>query len=175
MKSFLIAMVCITFTFPALGQTADDAASRDDVIALLQTMHSHDLLQKLMSAQSSGIRQMLHDQMAKEKGTVPPDFDAHFSKVMDQLLKEMPVDDITQAMIPAYQKHFTHGDIESMNAFYASAVGQKVLEELPAVTQEGMQAAMPIMLNYIGTWRERMQKEMEKDSTKAGKESTVQN
>jgi hypothetical protein len=88
-------------------------------------------------------------------------------KMMDDLFKNMPIDEITQAMIPAYQKHFTKGDIEAMNAFYSSPVGQKVLEELPAVMQEGMQAAMPIMSAYITESKGRMGqeiKEMEKDS-----------
>ncbi len=40
-----------------------------------------------------------------------------------------------------------------MNAFYSSPVGQKVLHELPAVMQEGNQAAMPIMSKYLGEWK----------------------
>ena len=34
-------------------------------------------------------------------------------KMMDELAKDMPVDEITEAMIPAYQAHFTHADIEA--------------------------------------------------------------
>jgi hypothetical protein len=86
---------------------------------------------------------------------------------MDDLIKAMPIDEITQAMIPAYQKHFTKSDIDAMNAFYSSPVGQKVLQQLPVVMQEGSQAAMPILSRYITEWKDRMQqdlKEMEKDS-----------
>jgi len=79
----------------------------------------------------------------------------------DELNKSMPIDEIMQAMIPAYQKHFTHGDIEAMSAFYSSPVGQKVLEELPAVTQEGMSAAVPILSQYLSQWQERMKRELE--------------
>jgi hypothetical protein len=88
-------------------------------------------------------------------------------KAMDDLVKTMPIDEITEAMIPAYQKHFTKSDIEAMNTFYSSPVGQKVLEELPAVMQEGSQAAMPIMSKYLTEWKTRMEqeaKEMEKDA-----------
>lgn len=173
MKHLLIAITCFFLSAPGIAQSADAPASRDDVILLLQTMHSHELLQKMLAAQSSAMRQMLHDQVVREKGTVPPDFEEHFAKITDEMMKGMPVDDIAQAMIPAYQKHFNHGDIEAMNAFYASPVGQKVLEELPAVTQEGMQAAMPIMNKYLADWKERMRTEMN-HSPKAGKNSTVQ-
>lgn len=82
----------------------------------------------------------------------------------------MPFDEITQAMIPTYQQHFTKGDIEAMNAFYSSPVGQKVLQQLPVVMQEGSKAAMPIVSRYLGEWKDRMaqeMKEMEKSAPKA--------
>jgi len=161
MKRLLIALACLALSLPLVAQNADEPASKDDVILYLRTMHSHDLLQKLIAAQSVTTRQLLHDQLMKEKGTVPPDFEARFSKMNDELLKGMPIDEIVQAMIPAYQKHFTHGDIEAMNAFYSSRIGQKVLEELPAVMQEGMQAAMPIMSRYLSEWQQRMKHEFQ--------------
>jgi hypothetical protein len=77
-------------------------------------------------------------------------------------VKNMPMDEITQAMIPAYQQHFTRGDIQAMNTFYSSSVGQKVLEQLPAVMQEGMQAATPIISKYVSEWQERMQQDLKK-------------
>jgi uncharacterized protein len=76
--------------------------------------------------------------------------------MMGELIKNMPVDEMEEAMIPTYQKHFTHGDIEAMNAFYSSPVGQKVLRELPGVMQEGMQAMRPIMNKYIEDSKQRM-------------------
>jgi hypothetical protein len=77
-------------------------------------------------------------------------------------------------MIPAYQKHFTKSDLEAMNTFYPSAVGQKVLQQLPAVTQEGSQAAMPILGRYVSEWKERRQQdlqEMEKDFPKQNQQA----
>jgi hypothetical protein len=155
------AALCLALTAPAFAQTASsEPASRDDVILYLRTMHSHDLMQKMMEAQSQSMQQMFRDQLGKDKG-LPPDFEAHFKKVMADLVKGMPVDEMTQAMIPAYQKHFTKGDIEAMNTFYSSPVGQKVLQELPVVTQEGMQEMMPILNKYIGEWKDRMQQEFQ--------------
>ena len=163
MKRLLIAIACLAFSLPCLAQNADDPASRDDIILLLQTMHSHDLLQKTMEVQAQSMRQLFHDMLLKDTGKVPPDFDARFKKAMADLIKGMPMDEIMQAMIPAYQKHFTHGDIAAMNTFYSSPVGQKVLEELPAVMQDGMRAATPILIKYIGDGQERMKRELEPD------------
>jgi hypothetical protein len=175
MKRFLIAFACFVFFACALvqrglAQSADEPATRDDVILYLRTMHSHDMFRRTMEVQSQAIQQLLHDQMVKDTGSVPAEFDARMKKCMEDLDKNMPIDQITEAMIPAYQSHFTKGDLEAMNAFYSSPVGQKVLEQLPAVMQEGMQAALPIMSNYLSEWKARLDKEfkeMEKTPSSA--------
>jgi len=161
MRVPLIATLCLVLAAPCFAQAADtDPATKDDMILFFRTMHSHDMLQRMMEVQLNSMHQLMHDQLEQEKG-VPPDFETRWKKVMDDLLKNMPVDEMTQAMIPAYQKHFTRGDIAAMNAFYASPVGQKVLEELPVVTQEGLQQMMPVLSKYLDQWKERMHKEFE--------------
>lgn len=173
MKRWWIAVVaCFFFAMPAIAQNADDPASKDEVILYLRTMHSHDLMQKMITVQVQSMQALVREQLKKEKGSVPADFDVRMKKAMDDLVKNMPIDEITQAMIPSYQKHFTHGDIEAMNTFYSSPVGQKVLQELPAVTQEGMQEAMPIMSKYLSDWQERMKHEFD-DSNAGRKGKTV--
>jgi hypothetical protein len=162
-KPFFIAVMCLASSLPGLAQAANEPASRDEIILYLRTMRSHDMLQRTMEVQSQTMRQLLHDQLLNEKGKLPPDFDAHMKRAMDDLIKNLPSDEIIQAMIPAYEKHFTKGDIEAMNAFYSSPVGQKVLEQLPAVLQEGNQAAMPIMNKYLTEWRERMKNDLESE------------
>jgi hypothetical protein len=165
-----IATLCLALAAPGLAQTSDtDPATKNDVILYLRTMRSHDMMQRTMEVEFQSMQQLLHDQILQEKGAAPPDFDTHMKKMMDDLRKNMPVDEIVDAMIPAYQNHFTQSDIQAMNAFYSSPVGQKVLEQSPAVMQEGMQAAMPIMSKYLTEWKQRMQedaKELEKSSSK---------
>lgn len=161
MKHLLIALACLALSLPSLAQKAEDPASKDDIILYLRTMHSHDLMQKMITVQFQSMRELMHDQLLKDKGSVPPDFDTRIQKMLDELAKDMPIDEITQAMIPAYQKHFTHGDIDAMNAFYSSAVGQKILQELPAVMQEGTQAALPTMSKYLSDFQEKMKNEFE--------------
>ena len=161
MKRFLTAFLCLLAAASAFAQSGDQTPSRDDVIIYLRTMHSHDMLMKTMQVQAESIRQLYRDLMLKEKGKVPDNFDSVFKNAMDDLIKGMPSDDIVQAMIPAYQKHFTKSDIDAMNAFYSSPVGQKVLEQLPSVLQEGNQAAMPILSKYLGEWQGRMKQQFE--------------
>jgi uncharacterized protein len=165
MKRLLIAIACLAFCVSGLvqsglAQAAQEPAFSDDVILYLRVMHTHDLMQKMIQVQSQTMQQMFHDQFAKDKASLPANFEANFKKAMADLLKNMPIDEMTEAMIPAYQKHFTKGDLEAMSAFYSSPVGQKVLEELPSVMQDGIQAAMPIMTKYIDDWKGRMDQEL---------------
>jgi hypothetical protein len=173
MRVSLIATLCLALSAPAWAQTADtDPATKDDIILYFRTMHSYDMMQRMMEVQSQSMQQLLRDQIAKEKA-VPPDFDVRMKKAMDDLIKGMPVDEMTQAMIPAYQKHFTRGDIQAMNAFYSSPVGQKVLQELPVVTQEGMQEMMPVLSKYLSAWKDRMQQDLEGTGNSQSKPTQV--
>ena len=175
MKAFLMAALCLAFAAPVLAQTSDtDPATKDDVILYLRTMHSHDMIQRTLEAMLKPMHQMFHDQFQKDHKSLPADFEAKFNKMIDETIKGMPIDEMTQASVPVYQKHFTRGDIEKLNSFYASPTGQKVLEEMPAVTGDSMQAMMPIMRKYLDEAKERMQrqiKEMEESQSKTDSSS----
>jgi uncharacterized protein len=168
MRMFWIATLFVALAAPALAQSVDnEPPSRDDIILYLRTMRTHDMMQRIMETQAGSMQQLLREMIAKEKGSVPADFDAHFKKSMDELIKGMPTDEIVESMIPSYQRHFTKTDITAMNAFYSSVVGQKVLEQLPAVIQEGNQAAMPILAKYISDWKEKMESEFGQETSPA--------
>jgi len=169
MNRFFTAFFCLIVAvccWPqnTLAQNPDEPASRDDVILYMRTMHSHDTMQRTMQVQADSMRALFRDQFMKDTGKLPPNFDSKFKQAMDDLVKNMPLDEISNAMIPAYQKHFTKSDIQAMNAFYSSPVGQKVLEELPAVLQDGNQAAMPLLSKYLSDWQAQIKKVFEEDS-----------
>jgi hypothetical protein len=163
----IVAACCLPQN--SLAQTSDEPASRDDVILYMRTMRTHDLMQRTMRVQVDAMHALMREQIMKDKGKLPPDFDAKFKKETDDLLMNLPLDEIVDAMIPAYQNHFTKSDIQAMNAFYSSPVGQKVLEELPAVLQEGNQAAMPMLSKYLSAWQARMKNDLESPEKPAGK------
>ncbi len=62
-----------------------------------------------------------------------PEKEERAFKLTDDMLKNFPVDEIIDAMIPVYQKHFTKGNIDDLLAFYSTPTGQKVIKELPAI------------------------------------------
>ena len=60
------------------------------------------------------MHQMIHEQFMKDKDKLPSDFEARMKKMMDDSMKSFPWDEMMQAMVPAYQKHFTKGDMDTL-------------------------------------------------------------
>jgi uncharacterized protein len=106
---------------------------------------------------SKPMHKMLHEQYLKAKDKLPADFEDRMNKVMDNMMNEMPFDQMMDAMIPTYQKHFTTGDMEALTAFYSAPVGQKVLRELPSIMSESMESIMPLMRKNIERMTEQVQ------------------
>src|SRR5208282_6302248 len=107
------ALVCLLFTSVSFAQqsAADAPASKEDIERYLDTMHARDLAVSTMNAMTKQMHQMIHAQLEKQ-ANLPPDFEARMDKSMDDMIKEFPVDEVIQAMVPAYQRHLTKGDVE---------------------------------------------------------------
>jgi len=170
MKRLMIVMAaCLALASAGAAQqtAADTPATKEDVQKYLEVMHSREMMTKMMEAMSKPMHQMMREQYLKDKDKLPPDFEERMTKQMDEYMKSLPLEEMLQAMVPAYQKHLTKGDIEGLVAFYSSPTGQKLIKELPAITAEAMQAVMPIIRQKMDAMSQRMQQEvaqMVKDS-----------
>jgi hypothetical protein len=49
---------------------------------------------------------------------------------MDNMTKQIPYDEMMPATGPAYQKHFTKGDMDALVAFYSVPTGQKLFARI---------------------------------------------
>jgi len=169
MKRLLIVLACLALSLPLFAQNADAPASKEDVERYLQAIHSHEMMKQMIVAMSKPMHQMVHDQYMKDKDKLPPDFEAQMNKFMDNTMNEMPFDEMIDAMVPAYQKHFTKGDMDALTAFYSTPTGQKIMHEMPAITAEAMETMMPIMRKSMDRMTARLQEQvaqMTKQSTK---------
>jgi hypothetical protein len=155
----LLCLLSCTFGF-AQQNPADQPATKEDVEKYLQAMHSHEMMQKMVKAMMGPMHQMAHEQYLKNQDRLPADFEARMNAYMDDLMTQMPWDEMMDAMIPAYEKHFTRGDLQALTSFYSSPTGQKILAELPAVTAEAMQTMAPIMQKHLEGMNKRFEQEM---------------
>jgi uncharacterized protein len=58
-----------------------------------------------------------------------------------------PSSAVTDAMVPIYARAFTMEDIQEMTKFYESPVGQKMVKQLPKVTQDSQTTGVQIEQN----------------------------
>jgi len=157
---FVIGLVFV-FSWTCIAQTsADDSpATKADVERYFQIVRSHDMMKKLMATMTQSMHQFMHEQYLKHKDELPADYESKMTARTDELYENMPMDEMMQAMVPAYQKHFSKGDIDNLVAFYSSPTGEKLLRELPAIMAESMQDMMPIMTKYMDTVKQTLLKE----------------
>jgi hypothetical protein len=145
---------------PAQQTPADTPATKEDIQKYLQVMHSREMMTKMVDAMSKPMHQMMHEQYMKDKDRLPADFEVRTNKMMDDMMKSFPRDEMLDAMVPVYQKHFTKSDVDALVAFYSTPTGQKLIKEMPEITGEAMQQMMPLMRKSIDAMTQRMQEEV---------------
>ena len=161
-RILIVSMSCLFLALTAYAQQNgnDSPASKEDVQKYLDAIHSTDMMKQMMQAMSQPMHDMVHQQYLKDQAKLPPDFESRMNGIMDDMLSTMPFGEMMQAMVPVYQKHFNHGDIDSLIAFYSAPIGQKILREMPAITSEAMQSMMPIMRKQMDAVAQRVQQEI---------------
>ena len=164
MKRSLLATSLFLVSFPAFGATqqtpADTPASKEDVEKYLEVTHARAMTTQIMDVMVKQVHQMVHQQLVKDLDKLPPDFESRMTKMTDDMLKNFPVNEMIEAMIPVYEKHWTKSDVQMMVAFYSTPTGQKILRELPATMAEAMQAMQPIIQKQMNGMMERVQQEV---------------
>lgn len=169
----LFVLLCGALLGSALGQDSDSntPATKEDVARYFEVVHSRRMIDQMMDVMSKSVRQLTHDQYFRNKDKLPQDFEEQANKHVDEIFKNMPWDEMMQAMMPAYQRHFTKGDIDSLVAFYSSPTGQKLLRELPGVLSESMQAMTPILEKHMESVKEQVNAEFAQALKDSGKKS----
>jgi uncharacterized protein len=167
-RILICAVLCFFIGSLGFAQTGDDApATKDDVEHYLDAVHARDMMKQMVAAMVKPMHKMVHDEMTKDKDKLPPDFESQMNKTMDEMMKDMPFDEMINAMIPTYQKHFTKGDMDALTAFYSAPTGQKLLRETPQIMAEYMESIEPIMRRSMDKMTGRIQDQiaqMKKDS-----------
>jgi uncharacterized protein len=178
-RIFLALIACLAFAMSGVAQQspADAPATKEDVQKYLDVMRSREMIAQMLDAMSKPMHQMMHEQYLKDKDKLPADFEARMNKMMDDMMKGFPWDEILQSMVPVYQKHLTKGDIDAIVAFYSAPAGQKLLREMPAMMAETMQTMMPLLRKHIEAMTARMQGQvaqmLKESGAKPGEKSQV--
>jgi hypothetical protein len=161
--ALILATACTT-----LGQQAavDTSASREDIRRLFDVMHIRDQMKQIMDQVLEQMKTLNHEQIKKHNPDVTEEEIAKLDAMSGQFLKDLPIDEMLDDMVPVYQRHLTKADVDAMVGFYSSPTGQKILTEMPAMTAEGMQAMQPRMRKMMDDVSEKMEKMAKEEAQK---------
>jgi len=120
-KSLLILSFCIL----SLSVNAQNNSKTEKIKQLLELTGSGKMGIQVMN-------QMM-DSFQKSFTNVPQEF-------WDECKKEMKSEDISNMIIPIYEKYYTETDINQLITFYNSPIGKKMIATMPQITQESMTA-----------------------------------
>jgi len=160
-RSILVFAACLAFASPNFAQqsAADAPASKEDIQRYLDTMNVRDMMKTVMDSMAKTMHQIVHQQVEKQPN-LPADFESRTDKMMDDMIKNFPTDDLLAAMEPVYEKHLTKGEVDALVAFYSTPTGQKILNDLPAMTSEAMQAGVGVAQKMMAKMTQRVQDEV---------------
>ena len=161
MRVFAVGVILFLACSTAFSQPSDPnaPATKEDVENYLQVTHIRETMLQMADAMSKPMHKMVHEQYLKDKDKLPADFEDRMNKMMDGMFKDMPWNEMLDAEIPVYQKHFTKGDVQALIVFYSSPTGQKMMRELPAIMSETMESIMPMIQKQVESIRARLEQE----------------
>lgn len=145
------------FSTQAVAQTGaatSEPASREDVENLFVILKLDRLMQVTMAAAAEQMKTNLPELMKQQNVEIPKE---QLDAMADDIFRDYPMKDVLDSMVPVYQKHLSKLDIANIQTFYQSPTGQKMLNEMPEMSKEAMQAANPVMKQWMATMMQRMQ------------------
>jgi hypothetical protein len=152
-------------------QLLADAASREQLMEMFDVLEVTQQMNSMVETMEKTMRQAapvsnLSDQQKTELAKLDKEL---YVKVMNSDL----MSNMVEAMIPIYQRHFTHADVAAIINFYSSPVGQKLLHEQPQILQELMPTLMTQTQQQMQTivkgmnYTERMQQILDSGHTES--------
>ena len=155
--TLLVLLLGGAFAF-AQQPVLEAPATREDVLQLFSVMQINQQMHAMIDVMMKEQKNLVHDAARRKNPQITQQDLARIDRMMDETVKDFPVEGLLDDMVPVYQKHLTKTDVSAMSTFYSSPTGQKLLREMPAMTSEAMQAAYG-----------RLQKQMEIISERAEK------
>jgi uncharacterized protein len=158
MYRFCVVLLLLTTSALAQQTVADTPATRDDVLRLFSVMNINQQMRTIMDSMMQQQKSLVHDMARRKNPNVSTEDLGRVDRIMDESVKDFPIDGILDDMVPVYQKHLTSADVSAMSAFYSSPTGQKLLREMPAMTSEAMQASYGRLQKQMEAVAERAEK-----------------
>src|SRR5579864_2865136 len=163
----LVLFVATTAFAQQPAPSSDDTpATKEDIQKLFEIMQIHQQMRQVMDAMMKQQTAMIDETLRKRYPQTSAEKIARADRMIQETMKDMPMDAILDDMIPIYQRHFSKTDIDAMSTFYASPTGQKMMKEMPALTTEAMQVSYARMQKQMEAMMQRAEQIVKEDQQK---------
>jgi uncharacterized protein len=146
-----ILLLAVSVCFAQQPSSDVSPATKEDILRLFESMQVKQQMRSVMDAMMKQQTALVHETIRKRYPAASEEKIATFDNMMQESMRNFPVDALLDDMIPVYAKHLTHTDVEAMSTFYSSPTGQKLLREMPEMTSESMQVAYARMEKQMDT------------------------
>lgn len=169
---FSIAIFSLFLSLPLLAQQAAqdtaaiDQSTRDEVVRFMELIQVRSRMTMMLDNMRVQQKRIAEQSLKQEKPDATPQDLQRADQVIDTALNSVlsgqTVDEMIDALVPVYQRHFSKADLDGILAFYTSPVGQKLQNEQPAIMQESMQATTDIISKKLPEIKQAMKAQMDK-------------
>lgn len=133
-KNLILIAICLIFS---IGAVAQNQTKEADIKTLLRLMQSDKMIDSMTDNMLTMLKQQAQTEMKGEKERAT--FEA-YSDFLIQETRALSKKLIDVESVNIYDKHLTHDEIKDLIKFYESPTGKKLLEVMPQITTELMQA-----------------------------------
>lgn len=123
---FTLIALTLCLSLPAFAQESAAANTKEQDIRQLLVLTKANEMGDHVIAQMSAMMQQAN-----------PNISAEF---MALFREEADTTELTELIVPIYDRHFSHEDIKGLIAFYKSPVGKKLISVQNQIVAESMQA-----------------------------------
>ena len=170
MKPLALRLACVLLATVCGAQNpADQPPTKDEIAKYFEVMHVRESMKSVLESVSKETKQLIHEQLKREAPNAAPEFNAQVDGmlVLDAATRKQLVEEMLANIVPVYQKHFAKGDLAALLAFYDTPTGQRLLKEIPAVTQESMQATQVLMQRKTNAMMQQVHEQIVKTQKEA--------
>jgi len=150
LKTLLPIFLCVCVMAQVTTSVPDaNPATKEQIQKLFDVMQIREQSHRMMDSVEKQMQAMSTQTIKTRYPQITAAELARANRITAESLKEVPMDAILDDMIPIYQKHLNQADVDAMIAFYSSPTGKKLMQQLPQITQEAMQASYQRMQKQI--------------------------
>ena len=141
---------------------SQDLTKKEKIKALFSIMHQDSLMIKTMDRMAGS---MTKNMASMFSDTIYSKMDIDISKMTQKIMeksmqksKEISLRLVNEDMVDIYDKYFTIGEIDDFSNFYKSKSGQKMLTQMPDISQDIMNV---MNTKYMADFMQILRKDME--------------